>query len=192
MGNGVDQSINVASAFGDSSLFTTVWKWVANKSVWAFYAPSLNGSNLTTYASGKGYDVLSTVNAGEGFWVNVAQATTINLQTGSTTPTGITSNSFQAGASKALTTGWSLISIGDNKTPSEFNLALSATPPTTNAAPLNFTTLWAWDAGVTNWMFFAPSLVNNGTLYNYITTKGYLPFGAKALTPSTGFWVNVP
>jgi hypothetical protein len=41
-------------------------------------------------------------------------------------------------------------------------------------------------------MFFAPSLVNNGTLNNYITTKGYLPFGAKALAPSTGFWVNIP
>lgn len=192
MGNGMDQSLNVASAFGDSSLFTTVWKWVASKSAWAFYAPSLNGSSLTTYASGKGYDVLSTVNAGEGFWVNAAQATTINLQTGSTQPTGITSSSFQAGASKALPTGWSLISIGDNKTPSEFNLALSAAPPTTNAAPLNLTTLWAWDAGVSNWLFFAPSLVNNGTLNNYITTKGYLPFGTKALSPSTGFWVNIP
>jgi hypothetical protein len=41
-------------------------------------------------------------------------------------------------------------------------------------------------------MFFAPSLVNSGGLSNYISSKNYLSFGSKALTPATGFWVNKP
>ena len=192
IGNGADQTINVASVFNDSTKFTTVWKWVASNTKWAFYAPSLNTTSLTSYAAGKGYDVLTSINAGEGFWVNAAQATTLNLQSGSATPTGIYASSFQTGGSKALPTGWSLIAIGDNKTPSDFNLALSATPPTTTAAPINLTTLWAWDAAVSNWMFFAPSLVNSGTLSTYISSKGYLGFGSKTLTPAMGFWVNKP
>jgi len=85
-----------------------------------------------------------------------------------------------------------LIAVGDSPLVSDFNLALGGTPPSVGSVPLNLTTLWAWDAAVSNWMFFAPMLVNNGTLNNYITTKGYLPFGTKALTPSTGFWVNMP
>jgi hypothetical protein len=91
-----------------------------------------------------------------------------------------------------LPQGWSLISIGDNKTPAEFNTALSATPPTTSTAPLNVTTLWAWDATQGNWMFFAPSLVNSGGLSSYISSKNYLSFGTKNLTPAMGFWVNKP
>ena len=85
-----------------------------------------------------------------------------------------------------------MIAIGDNKTPGEFNLALSATPPTTNASPLNLTTLWAWDAAVSSWMFYAPSLVNSGTLSSYISSKSYLSFGSKTLMPAMGFWVNKP
>ena len=191
IGNGADQAISVNTVFNDATKFTTVWKWVANSTKWAFYAPSLSTTSLTSYAAGKSYDVLTSINAGEGFWVNTAQATTINLQTG-TTATGVNSSSFQAGASKALPTGWSLISIGDNKTPGEFNTALSATPPTTSTAPLNVTTLWAWDATQSNWMFFAPSLVNSGGLSNYISSKNYLSFGTKNLTPTMGFWVNKP
>ena len=74
IGNGADQAINVSSVFNDTSKFTTVWKWVASNTKWAFYAPSLSGSSLTTYAAGKSYDVLSTINGGEGFWVNAATA----------------------------------------------------------------------------------------------------------------------
>jgi hypothetical protein len=105
----------------------------------------------------------------------------------------VNSSSFQTGATKALAPGWSLISIGDNKTPTEFNAALSATPPTiASSLPSNVTTLWAWDAQATNWMFFAPSLVNNGTLSSYINSKSYLAFGTKTLSPAMGFWVNKP
>jgi len=46
--------------------------------------------------------------------------------------------------------------------------------------------------------FWAPSLVNAGTLNSYITSKGYLDFvtlpgnPTGTLSPYTGVWVNRP
>jgi len=188
VGNGVDQSLDVASVFGDSNLFTTVWKWIASSSRWAFYAPSMDSTALAAYAQNKGYDVLTNINPGDGFWVNAAQQATFNLRNASR----VNSERFASTGNMPLHSGWSLIAVGDSPLVSNFNLALGGTPPSAGSIPVNLTTLWAWDAPVSNWMFFAPSLVNNGTLNNYITTKGYLPFGTNALTPSTGFWVNMP
>jgi hypothetical protein len=135
----------------------------------------MNSTDLAAYAASKSYDVLSTVNGGEGFWVNAKAAFTAPLPSG----TPISSTSFQSMAS-----GWNLIAIGDNKTPSQFNTLVGV------AAPL--TTIWAWDGVQTNWYFYAPSLVNAGTQAAYIASKGYLDFGAKVLDPTMGFWVNKP
>ncbi len=182
VGNGGSAAINV-SAFSDASKFATVWKWIANSAKWAFYAPSLVGQQLTDYANSKGYDVLSTVNGGEGFWVNAKSAFSMQLPAGS----AVSSASFQSMAS-----GWNLIAIGDNKTPSAFNKAIGATPPPAGDIPLNLTTLWAWNAALTNWYFYAPSLEKSGGLLNYIQSKSYLDFGTKVLDPALGFWVNNP
>jgi len=177
VGNSSSGSLNVAAAFGDGTKVNTVWKWIAGVTKWAFYTPSLVGPALTDYATSKGYDVLTTLNGGEGFWVNATTAFTAQLPAG----TAITSTSFQA-----MAPGWNLIAIGDNKTPSQFNALVGAATP--------LTTLWAWDAAQTNWYFYAPSLEANGgtALTDYITGKGYLGFGTKVLDPSTGFWVNRP
>lgn len=71
LGNGVnDATVNVATTFGDATKVVTVWKWIAASSKWAFYTPIMNTADLGVYAAGKGYDVLTTINAGEGFWVN--------------------------------------------------------------------------------------------------------------------------
>ena len=98
-----------------------MWKWVPSKSSWAFYAPSLVGQQLTDYATSKGYDVLTTINGGEGFWINAKAAFTAQLPAG----TLLMSDSFRS----TLFPGWNLIATGDNPTPSQFNQALSATPP---------------------------------------------------------------
>ncbi|TSA13333.1 MAG: hypothetical protein D4R74_10000, partial [Betaproteobacteria bacterium] len=175
VGNGSGGSLAVATVFGDAAKFTTVWKWIAAGAKWAFYAPSLVGQALVDYATSRGYDVLTTINAGEGFWVNATSPFTAPLPAG----TAITSTSFQTMAS-----GWNLIAIGDNKTPSQFNALASTVTP--------FTTMWAWDAAQLNWYFYAPSLDGAGTLSTYISSKGYLNFGTKVLDPATGFWVNKP
>ena len=188
LGNGMSNPITVSSLFSDSSLVSTVWKWIASSSAWAFYTPTLADGGAA-YAAGKGYTLLTTINAGEGFWVNAKSGFSVQLS-GNAVPT----SSFAEGlTSNALPTGWSLIAIGDNKTPITFANTIAANPPaagTTVATSL--TTLWAWDATLTGWYFFAPSLVNAGTQSHYITSKGYLDFGTKTLTPTTGFWVNKP
>jgi len=143
----------------------------------------LAGQALTDYATGKGYDVLTAIAGGEGFWVNAKTAFTAQLPSGTT----ITSDFFQN-----MATGWNLIAIGDSKTPSQFNSSLSITSPSPGDIPFNLTTLWAWDAALTNWYFYAPSLEKSGGLAAYIQSKSYLDFGTKVLTPTTGFWVNKP
>ncbi len=188
IGNGMNQTFDVTTAFGDSKLFTTVWKWVASKSAWAFYAPSMNSSTLATYAQGKSYEVLTTLNPGDGFWVNAAQPVNLSMPSA----THLSSQRFGPTGSAALPKGWSLIAVGDSPLPNDFNQALGGTPPSTGGVPINLTTLWAWDSAASNWMFYAPSLLNAGTLEGYISSKGYVSFGSKALTPAMGFWVNKP
>ena len=120
LGNSSSGALDVAGTFGNSAQVATVWKWVPSKSVWAFYAPSLP-SGGSAYASSKGYDALTTVNAGEGFWVNAQASFTAALPAG----TSVTSASFRT----TLTPGWNLIAGGDNNTPSQFNQALNIAPP---------------------------------------------------------------
>lgn len=190
LGNGLSNAISVSSMFGNSNLVSTVWKWIASTSAWAFYTPTL-GDGGAAYASSKGYTVLTTIDGGEGFWVNAKDAFPVQLS-GNAVPTsrfadGLTTN--------ALPTGWSLISIGDNKTPGQFANAIALNPPAAGTSiATSLTTLWAWDATVSGWYFYAPSLVNAGTQSSYINSKTYLDFTTlgKTLTPTTGFWVNHP
>ena len=182
VGNSVNAVLDVVSAFGDATKVATVWKWIAATTKWAFYTPILTDGGAA-YASTKGYDFLTTIAGGEGFWVNAKQSFSAPLPTGSAK----SSASFQG-----MGSGWSLIAIGDNKTAKGFNVSLSTTPPSAGDIPINLTTLWAWDATQTNWYFYAPSMEKNSTLAAYIQSKNYLDFGTKKLDPSMGFWVNIP
>ncbi len=178
-GNSSSGTLDVAAAFGSPDILS-VWKWSAGGTKWAFYAPSLAAPALADYASSKGYDVLAAVNGGEGFWVNAKTQYAAQLPAG----TPVASASFQS-----LAPGWSLIAIGDGKTPREFNSAIgpNASPPEPDLA-----SLWAWDASKSGWYFYAPGLDAQGTLGTYIGDKGYLDFGTKVLDPVSGFWVDRP
>jgi chitodextrinase len=184
LGNSLTQPISVATAFGDPLVVTTVWKWDAANSGWQFYAPSMDATTLQTYATSKGYGVLSAINPGEGYWVNAKLAATLGTLTGAT----------YSLTSTALVPGWNLVATGNNVTPSAFNSSLSETPPSPGIIPINLTTLWAWDATLSQWYFYAPSLEANGGLGAYTAGKGYLDFGAtgKTLGNGVGFWVNRP
>ena len=171
-GNGSTGPMTVASVFGDSTKVVTVWKWVSSKGVWAFYTPGIADGGAA-FAASKGYDALTTINGGEGFWVNAKTAFTATLPTGS----AVTSASFQS----TLPAGWSLIAIGDSKAPRDFDIALSTTPPAPGVIPTNLTTLWAWDPTQSNWYFYAPALDANATLSSYVASKSYLSFGTKVL-----------
>jgi hypothetical protein len=181
VGNSVNAPITVAASFNDASKVSSVWKWLSQGSsagisypTWAFYAPSLSDGGQA-YASSKGYDFLSTINAGEGFWINAKSGFSVALPVGSS----VASTTFQN-----INPGWHLISTGESKTPAAFNTDVAAT------------TLWAWDNVLSKWYFYAPSLQAQGgtALSDYIKTNGYLDFtsASKTLGPGTGFWIYKP
>lgn len=180
VGNSAAEALDVGSVFGDSSMVTTVWKWVASTMRWAFYTPAMSDGGAA-HAANRGYDFLTTVDAGEGFWVNAKGAFAAQLPSASP----ISSTSQQVTG-----TGWSLIAIGDNLTPSQFNRALSLTTPGAGEVPLNLNSLWAWDNQKNNWYFYSPALEKSGELSGYTQARGYLDFGTKVLDPATGFWIN--
>jgi len=170
------------ATLGDATKVATVWKWVPSTSNWAFYTPTLSDGGAA-YASGKSYAFLTSVSGGEGFWVNAKTPFAAQLPAG----TAVSSASFQT-----MGSGWSLIAIGDGKTPKGFNSSLSLTPPAAGDIPQNLTSLWGWDATQSNWYFYAPNLDKAGTLSTYVQSKQYLDFGTKTLGPTMGFWVNRP
>ena len=184
LGNSSTTSLNLAATFGDASKVMSVWKWNATTANWAFYTPT-QADGGASYAASKGFDSMTSVGAGEGFWVSAKTAFTATFPAG----TAVESASF-----KTLPTGWNLIAIGDNKTPSAFNDSLSTTPPAAGTVANNYTSLWAWDEVQSKWYFYAPSIDASGELATYTKSKGYIDFGAtgKKLGQGIGFWVNKP
>ncbi len=79
IGNSFTQPIPVATAFGDSAVFNSVWTWDAGSLKWNFFTPAMTPTELQTYANSKGYGVLSQVQVEDGYWVNAKIATTLAL-----------------------------------------------------------------------------------------------------------------
>ena len=188
VGNSDTADIDVATRFSDQSKIVTVWKWnktsASGSGKWAFYAPSMNSTQLAAYAQAKGYDVLSSIAPKEGFWVNAVAATDLaDFQATPPTP-GSTAATLQEAD---LVQGWNLVASADNKNPSQLNTGLNTNLTSAGKA---ISTVWSWNAGTSRWKFFAPSLEANGGLAAYITSKNYLAF-ATAPTATDGFWVNI-
>jgi len=188
VGNSDTSAIDVASRFSDSTKIVTVWKWnkAGDSGKWAFYAPSMTSADLATYAAGKGYDVLTSIAPKEGFWVNAVAITVLtDLQATPPTP-GSTAATLQEAD---LTQGWNLVASADNKNPSQLNTGLTTS---LSAAGKSISTVWAWNAGTSQWKFYAPTLESQSAtaLTNYITSKSYLAF-STAPTATEGIWVNI-
>ena len=191
LGNASDQPVTVNTVFADKTLVNTVWKWDAATPGWQFYTPNLSAAELQTYADGKNYGVLTSINPGEGFWINASAKV-------KTTLPAFTGAAFYL-QTKQLLPGWNLVATAAIATPAAFNLSLTdplAPPPTTGTVPINLTTLWAWDNPLSKWYFYAPNLEGQGgtALLDYTAGKGYLDFTAtgKTLGVGMGFWVNKP
>jgi uncharacterized delta-60 repeat protein len=77
VGNDAGVAVDAGVIFGNattpttlSSSVITVWSWNNLLNRWNFFAPSMTPQELATYATSKGYGVLSSIAKGEGFWVN--------------------------------------------------------------------------------------------------------------------------
>jgi hypothetical protein len=168
LGNTVNSALSVASSFGDTAKVSAVWKWVPATTRWAFYSPSLSSQELRDYASAQGFDVLSIINPGEGFWVQAKTSTTVQLANAA----AVTAATVQSG----INTGWNLV----------------ATAGPGKAADFDAATLWAWDPIKGVWYFYSRSLDASGELAATIQSKAYLDFSltGKSLLQGVGFWVN--
>ena len=174
VGNSVSAPLSVAVAFNNPTNVTTVYKWIPGSGSWAFYSPVLADGGAA-YAASKGYSFLTTINAGEGFWVNALQPFTVTLA-------GTTSYSL---GTTDLAKSWNLVATGDTISPAQMDVKMGGI----TGAP-GFSTMWTWNSTGNNWYFYAPSLAANGTLASYIQSKGYVDFGSLTTGNGLGFWLN--
>ena len=179
LGNSSAAPIGVPAAFGGNSKILTVWKWNGTTNRWAFYAPAMSSSALTTYAQGSAYEVLASIAPKEGFWVNASAAAAL---------AGPVANGVTLVANDLLL-GWNLIGTADNKTPSQLNQGLNVS---LNESGKTLLSAWAWDAPTSKWRFYSPALDAQGgsVLPDYISSKAYLPFSA-AVSSADGIWLDI-
>ncbi len=179
--------ISIQTAFGNQSNVNTVWKWNAATSKWAFYTPSLPDGGAS-YASNQGYEALTTINPGDGFWVNAKAAFTFTTSAASI----YSASNFSPTSPTALLTGWNLIAVGDAILPAVLNASFSASAPSVGSYAANVNSIWAWDATKAKWYFYSPTLDNAGTLQKFLTDQGYQDFSTNnlKLQNGVGFWVN--
>jgi hypothetical protein len=200
VGNGTGSPLRVATFFGNSSRVQSVWKWIRKGATpgvvyptWAFFTPQ-QADGGQAYAVSKGYEFLTVINGGEGFWVNALAPYSLQM------PSGLPalSDTFQPGRSiHALRAGWNMVAIGETQTPNSFDNAISTTTAATGQIPPQLTSIWAWNPERSTWYFWAPTLANSSELETYIGEHGYLNFASMPATPlgtippGTGFWANV-
>ena len=198
LGNGFATALNVASTFGNQDApvagitpnVVSLWKWNAAASRWAFYSPQLSVAANASYVAAHGYDLLATVNAREGYWIQTGATLILPAQGGAKANFGFTEFS-------ALPAGFNLLSLSQKMSPTAFNNGVAQASPPSPSAPIqsNFTSLWAWDPAQQGWLFYAPSLEAGGGLAAvkaYALSKGYGHFQdqARSLDLGQGFWVS--
>ena len=167
-GNSLTTPIDVAATFATPPGILSVWKWNATNARWAVYIPSLGSSALAAYASGKGYDVLTTIGQGEGYWVNATDTVSIGTQSGT---------AFSLGTVH-ISAGWNLAATGDPVTADALASGLGS-----------ILSLWSWDSLNGRWFFHAPALFANSTLVAHNLANGHSDFGTRPLNNGHGFWV---
>ena len=201
-GNSTANPYDVSTLFGTSAApvsgvtgnVVAVWKWDAAGRTWQMYTPALSSSALAAFAAKHRLAVLTTINGGEGYWVNASSPFSLP-------PAAATDGTYTLTGAD-LARGWNMVITGENVAPKDLNTALQGTfanlPPapggSAGTAQQGFVSLWAWDNNSKNWYFYAPSLDRNGMLARFVSRSGLLDFTAagKVLGPGVGFWLNMP
>lgn len=177
LGNGGAEAVPVATLFGDADRINAVWKWVAASSRWAIYLPGLADGGAS-YASANNLLPLTSVGAGEGFWVNAKSDMSVSMAFSSP----VEAASFRSGQAHALRSGWQLVASGDGSSPAAFVQAAGVTAAVK--------AVWAWNRASARWYFYSPAMAAAGTLPAYLAAHGLADFGSTALSATTGFWVE--
>jgi len=195
LGAALSHPLDPIDAFGHADLrlpgvsdkVESVWRWNAVTQKWQFYSPWITLAQNAQHAAAMGYEVLTTILPGQGFWVKAAEAVTLPAMSGTPLAGG-------ASVFGSLPRAWSQLSSGAEQAPQEFNAEL-APPVNTGEVPINFESLWQWEPTLKNWLFYSPRLeALPGGLANvtqYTVEHGLLDFQTTGhtLMPGTGIWI---
>ncbi|MFC0166865.1 reprolysin-like metallopeptidase [Pseudoduganella danionis] len=179
LGNGTLASMQVASLYGDASKTESVWHWNTATARWGIYLPALSADALAKYAAERGADVLTTIDAGQAYWVNFKQAYSMPI------PAAVP---LEASAYRQIGAGWHMVAIGSAITPQAFHQALDESD-----GAVNFSSLWVWDNTRGKWYYYSPALAAQGgtALADYAQANGMLDFATegKLIEAHTGIWI---
>jgi len=144
----------------------SVWAWQEAGEAGKGWSVYLTGDGTATYAAAKGFSVLKSIQAREGFWLNSqADKTTLAIDGPLGTP------------ALSPTPGWNL--LGRVTTESS---SLTELEPVLSA--------WAWrenDQGTKTWAVYLPE----GKGPDYANSKGFLPLDLDTISIGEGFWLNL-
>lgn len=155
----------VATVFGESATFASIWTWVNNGAgggTWAVYLP---GEEIPgAYAAAKGFQEVVTVGAGEGFWLN----SLISGQQVTISGTPVT-------GPVTVKPGWNLLGV-------------KGTEPLAVSALGSVVSVWTWRevGGVKTWAVALPAQADQGNAY--AAGKGFGQL--TTIAPGEGFWVH--
>jgi len=160
-----DPSVDVILA-GIEETVASVWKWVDGK--WAVCLPGLEDKGAS-YASSKGFGLLTDINCGEGFWVNAG--TDLSLSVPGTQPSD---------TSCSLASGWNLVGLKSDEAESITDFVAGN--------EIKIASVWKWDNDNDNgkWDVYLPGQDDGGAAY--ALSKGFTLL--ENIYPGEGFWVN--
>ncbi len=153
-------SIDTSAVFGDKDL-ESVWKW--ENGIWAVMLPKQSDKGKA-YANSKGFEFLSKIEPGEGFWVNSKESTTIPLTGTEVNDPNIT-----------LIKYWNLKGLRCS-TPVNVKDLFSDKE--------KYASVWKWVSS--SWAVYLPGQTDGGL--SYAKQKGFSPL--QTINPGEGFWVN--
>jgi len=192
LGNGGDQSLSVNATNFPPSQFATLWKWDAVAMQWQFYAPAMSDEVLSAFLQEKAFAPLTTLEQGVGFWANVLAPTSLLIPVSTPTSASWLANQFADGVFPA---GWNLLCLGQPITPAQFFTAfktsVASSPPGLGGgddplSTLGNSSVWAWDNLTSRWRFYSPLMAENGSLEDYLVSKGFEGFTTTTTDPLTG------
>lgn len=152
-------AITVADTFSSAESFSSVWKWKSG--CWSVYLPEETVPG--EYADAKGFDTLTAISPGEGFWVNSSGTQNVTIMG---TPVDTDAMS--------LIEGWNLKGLKSDS-------AITVSSRFANST--KFSSVWKWASG--GWAVYLPGEKTQG---EYAKAKGFSLL--SSISPGEGFWVN--
>lgn len=154
LGNSTTKPIDVLATFAGQSSVATIWAWDNYWGRWKFYTPVMTPSELSAYATRWHYEVLTTIESGEGFWISANAEVPVPL-------VAVDTNDASVVPVKPPKYGWNLLSVTRTVDLAALSIYLSAddAPPSVGKRE-KFTvdSIWQWDPIRANWYFYSYKL----------------------------------